>query len=353
VSGGSESETLYFGKLWTWKYDGLLSDRLGRNSKHIYLGDARVVTKVSRADGSFTDEEVAKQYYYHGDHLGSAQLVTNYRGEEYERVEYTPYGELWIEKASTASNLDIPYRFTGKERDEETGLYYYGARYLDAKAGRWLSADPALGEYIPEAPVNEEARKRNGSLPGMGGVYNTINAHLYHYAGNNPLKYTDPDGKSPWPFEFSFDPVADIINFFSQFDTSLKFGNLLNAASHGDQAAQTYVGYIIHEAGRDVLKQISSTSSTASLAFLAVGAPEAAGIASGVGMLADIGLSIDDALSGNYKDAAIGGFMIVAGIGISKAVSSGLDSLVEKGIKISVGENGQYYSVGRRGALNT
>jgi hypothetical protein len=50
--------------------------------------------------------------------------------------------------------------------------------------------------FIPEASVNDAARKRNGSLPGMGGVYNnTINAHLYHYAGNNPVKYTDPDGK--------------------------------------------------------------------------------------------------------------------------------------------------------------
>jgi RHS repeat-associated protein len=101
---------------------------------------------------------------------------------------------LWIEKASTASNIDIPYRFTGKERDEETGLYYYGARYLDSKASRWLSADPALGDYIPGAPVDDEARKRNQSLPGMGGVFNTVNLHLYHYAGNNPVKYTDPDG---------------------------------------------------------------------------------------------------------------------------------------------------------------
>jgi hypothetical protein len=76
------------------------------------------------------------------------------------------------------------------------GCTTYGARYLDSKASRWLSADPAVGEYIPEAPVNEEARERNGKLPGMGGIYNVINMHLYYYAGNNPVKYTDPDGKA-------------------------------------------------------------------------------------------------------------------------------------------------------------
>jgi RHS repeat-associated protein len=85
-------------------------------------------------------------------------------------------------------------RYAGKEQDSETGLYYYGARYLDSKTGRWLSGDPAVSEYIPSAPVNDEARKRNGSLPGMGGVFNYANLHVYHYAGNNPVKYSDPDG---------------------------------------------------------------------------------------------------------------------------------------------------------------
>jgi len=84
---------------------------------------------------------------------------------------------------------------TGKERDYETGLHYYGARYLDGRTGRWISGDPAVGEYVPEAPVNDEARKRNGNLPGQGGVFNYVNLHVYHYAGNNPVKYTDPDGK--------------------------------------------------------------------------------------------------------------------------------------------------------------
>jgi len=193
-AGGSESETLYFNRMWNWRYDGLLSDHTGTNSKHIFLGDTRILTKVVSADGSFTAAEQVRQYYYHSDHLGSAQLITDYRGEEYERLEYTPYGELWIEKASAVSVLDIPYRFTGKEQDSETGLYYFGARYLDSKTSRWLSGDPALGDYVPSAPVDDEAKKRNQSLPGMGGVFNFVNLHTYHYAGNNPVKYVDPDG---------------------------------------------------------------------------------------------------------------------------------------------------------------
>jgi hypothetical protein len=60
--------------------------------------------------------------------------------------------------------------------------------------GRWLSGDPAMGDYIPGAPINDEAKKRNSNLPGMGGVFNVVNLHTFHYAGNNPLKYTDPDG---------------------------------------------------------------------------------------------------------------------------------------------------------------
>ncbi|WP_038177340.1 RHS repeat domain-containing protein, partial [Treponema pedis] len=124
-----------------------------------------------------------------------AQFVTDWKGRQYEHIEYTPYGELWIEE--TAPGIDkLPFRFTGKELDEETGLYYYGARYLDPKYSRWLSGDPALNDYIPQAPVNDEAKKHNENLPGMGGVFNIVNLHVYHYAGNNPVKYVDPDGRS-------------------------------------------------------------------------------------------------------------------------------------------------------------
>ena len=190
------SETLYFNNFFTIHIptqdqnnpQGL------RVHKHIFVGNSRLVTAMTHTDNSGDNEEQkAKQYYYHSDHLGSAQFVTDWRGRQYEHIEYTPYGELWIEEV-TAGLDKLPFRFTGKELDEETGLYYYGARYLDPKYSRWLSGDPALNDYIPKAPIDDEAKKHNENLPGMGGIYNTVNLHVYHYAGNNPVKYVDPDG---------------------------------------------------------------------------------------------------------------------------------------------------------------
>ena len=59
---------------------------------------------------------------------------------------------------------------------------YMGARYLDPKYSRWISTDPTLTDYIPGAGKSNEADK----LPGMGGLFNTVNLSLFHYAGNNP-----------------------------------------------------------------------------------------------------------------------------------------------------------------------
>jgi RHS repeat-associated protein len=146
-------------------------------------------------------------YYYHTDHLGSVHLVSDYQGRVYEHIEYTPYGELWVEHGPEGLEA-VPYRFTGKELDEETGLYYYGARYLNPRTSRWVSADPALDTYLPEVPINNEARRRNKNLPGQGGVFNTVNLAVYHYAGNNPLKYIDPNGQQTNRIGFSFAQIG-------------------------------------------------------------------------------------------------------------------------------------------------
>ena len=190
------SETLYFNKMWTLHTDSGNNVYGGQTAKNIYLGETRIVTKLNSGENPTYQEEYYKQYFYHSDHLGSASLISDYKGDEYQRIEYTPYGETWVEKTQNTGLEFLPYKFTAKELDEETGLYYYGARYLDPKYSMWISTDPALGEYIPMAPTSEEARNYNQNLPGLGGVFNSVNLNLYHYAANNPVKYTDPDGNS-------------------------------------------------------------------------------------------------------------------------------------------------------------
>ncbi|MBP5438269.1 MAG: hypothetical protein J6Y30_09845, partial [Treponema sp.] len=205
-----EAETIYFNNFWTWHKDGSSELDGGKNSKHIFLGTERLVTKVNSANSPHFSEEFHSQYFYHSDHLGSAQLVTNQDGEVYQRIEYTPYGETWIDMRTNITALyDVPYRFTAKELDSETGLYYYGARYLDPKYSRWISTDPALGDYIPAA--GKANAKDMANLPGMGGIFNHINGNLYHYAANNPVRYIDPDG-----------------NFFGSFYANEKFKEKLN-----------------------------------------------------------------------------------------------------------------------------
>ena len=63
------------------------------------------------------------------------------------------------------------------------------------REGKKLLSDKSVFPSLTTALVSDEAKKHNANLPGMGGVFNTVNLHVYHYAGNNPVKYTDPDGK--------------------------------------------------------------------------------------------------------------------------------------------------------------
>lgn len=109
------------------------------------------------------------QFYFHSDHLGSSSLITDATGGLVQHLEYTPSGEVLVDDRPTQSSWSTPYKFNGKELDEETGLYYYGARYYDPRTSVWISVDP-LAEKYP-------------------------NVSSYVYCLDNPVKYVDPDGK--------------------------------------------------------------------------------------------------------------------------------------------------------------
>lgn len=108
-------------------------------------------------------------YYYHKDHLGSSMLLTDGSGSVSQQVEYLPYGEVFLEQQRHTSDYLSPYRFNGKELDEETGLYYYGARYMNPRLSIWYATDPMQEKYP--------------------------NFSTYAYCSDNPQFFIDKDGQ--------------------------------------------------------------------------------------------------------------------------------------------------------------
>ncbi|HEY0736680.1 MAG TPA: RHS repeat-associated core domain-containing protein, partial [Herpetosiphonaceae bacterium] len=187
IKRGPQGETAYINQYFTMR-----NREVG--TKHVYVGETRIVSKLLKQDkpGANPNGQVPlekDQYFYHADHLGSTGYVTDANGDLYQHIEYFPFGETWVEEASNTQRT--PYLFTAKELDEETGLYYYGARYYDPRTSVWQSTDPILEKYLPSG-------KDKSNLAGKGGVYNSFNLGLYSYSYQNPVRYTDPDGNSPW-----------------------------------------------------------------------------------------------------------------------------------------------------------
>jgi len=125
-------------------------------------------------------------YYYHPDHLGSASVITDGSGNLREHIEYFAFGETWVQEGASKKT---PFMYTGKELDQETGLYYYGARYYDPRTSVWQSVDPILEKYLPSGDPEKDK-----NLPGMGGFFNSGNLAGYTYTHQNPVRYVDPDG---------------------------------------------------------------------------------------------------------------------------------------------------------------
>ncbi len=122
------------------------------------------------------------RYYYLKDHLGSVRVTVNEQREVVHFEDYYPYGLAMPGRVSDAAGEGPDERYTGHERDSETGFYYARARYYLSELGRWLVLDPLADEYASLSP--------------------------YNYAANNPLIFVDLTGRCP---EHSIDEEGDIV----------------------------------------------------------------------------------------------------------------------------------------------
>jgi RHS repeat-associated protein len=157
--------------------------------------------------------------------------MCNLLAKTWKKSQPAPDFGVFLCKKSAHRETFAIFELSRKELDQETGFYYYGARYLNPRTSMWISADPAMGDYIPSAPASDEARKRNENLPGMGGVFNYVNFHVYHYSANNPVKYIDPDGRNPLPSHVTNQPAyQNMVTRQAEMDTLVEGFGL--AAEH-------------------------------------------------------------------------------------------------------------------------
>ena len=107
-------------------------------------------------------------YFFHPDHLGSASWITDLSGQPVQHLQYKPFGGDYIDQQAPNTDYSERFRFTGKERDAETGYDYFGARYYSSSLGIWLSVDPMSDKYPSLSP--------------------------YVYCADNPVNAFDLDG---------------------------------------------------------------------------------------------------------------------------------------------------------------
>ena len=129
-------------------------------------------------------------YWQHPDHLGSASWVTDTNGRGYQHFQYRAWGEPFIEQNSTANGYETRYTFSGKERDEETGYSYFGARYYNSDLSIWLSVDPMADKYPSLSP--------------------------YTYCADNPVRLVDPDGEEIEYNSFADRIIVGVLKIFDQ-----------------------------------------------------------------------------------------------------------------------------------------
>jgi RHS repeat-associated protein len=175
VKSGKRTERLYLGGVERYReYSTGGTVKLERWT--VQIDDiAQVDTLTADSSGPVANPVPLIRYQYR-DHLGSASLETNENGQVISYEEYHPFGTSAYRTAKSGTDLSLKrYRFTNKERDDETGLYYFGVRYYAAWLGRWTSSDP--GDFVD-------------------------GLNMYVYVRNNPVNGVDLEG-------YETEPVLD------------------------------------------------------------------------------------------------------------------------------------------------
>jgi len=172
-NGKPKDERLYLGGFEVYrKYNGNgQTVVLERETLHI-MDDKQRVALVETRTRLQGDDPAPRQLvrFQLGNHLGSAALELDDQAQVISYEEYHPYGSTAYHAARSQTETPKRYRYTGKERDEETGLSYHRARYYAPWLGRWTAADPA------------------GTVAGV---------NFYLYSAASPVCLTDPDGLAP------------------------------------------------------------------------------------------------------------------------------------------------------------
>jgi RHS repeat-associated protein len=166
--GGPARERRYLGGVEVYREygaDGAIT--LERETLHL-VDDTRRLALVEARTAGRDGSPASLVRYQFGDHLGSCALELDDQAEVLSHEEHYPFGGTAYQAVGGQNAPPKRYRFTGKERDEESGLDYFGARYYAAWLGRWTSCDPL----------------------GM-----TRGTNLYAYVSNNPIGRIDPTGQ--------------------------------------------------------------------------------------------------------------------------------------------------------------
>ena len=130
-------------------------------------------------------KRVKQIYFYHHDHLGSSNIITDEKGDAVQELSYFPYGR----ERYPISSSGPPYLFSGKEMDRQTALYYFGARYYSPGVSRWMSVDP-----VSNGPGFFDENSMASSRDFQESANSPSSLAAYGYCANNPIRYIDPEG---------------------------------------------------------------------------------------------------------------------------------------------------------------